>query len=285
MRGHSRLEAASLVLFTVLGVLPVLASVAYAAFHGLGLAGLFGSDVTLAHARAVLAGRDLWASLGLSAYVAALVTLLTVALSLPLALRLRRRLESGALSNVLALPLAVPGTVAGLLAFQGLSAAGLVSRVTWRIGLTRGVHDFPELVNDRFALGIVLTHVALAVPFVVLLLVELYASERLDRFLELASSLKARPGQALWRVTLPVLLQASAPALTLIFVFVLGSYEIPLLLGRQAPQMVSVLVMRKFALFDLSRKPEAFIAALLYTLVVVALVGLASRRAVWHHAE
>ena len=58
----------------------------------------------------------------------------------------------------------------------------------------------------------------------------------------------------------------------------LGSFEIPLLLGPQSPQMISVLARRKFGLFDLEQKPQAFIIALLYTGLVVALLLVFLRR-------
>ena len=68
------------------------------------------------------------------------------------------------------------------------------------------------------------------------------------------------------------------PSLALLFAVVLGSYEIPLLIGSQSPQMISVLVLRRYALYDITQKPEAFIIALLYTLLVLGLVGTALRR-------
>ena len=50
------------------------------------------------------------------------------------------------------------------------------------------------------------------------------------------------------------------------------------MLGRQAPQMVSLLVLRRFALFDLSTRPQAFVVAVGYAAVVLALLGAAFRR-------
>jgi len=64
----------------------------------------------------------------------------------------------------------------------------------------------------------------------------------------------------------------------LFFIYVLGAYEIPLLLGQQSPQMLSVLVMRKYARFDITQKPEAFIIAILYALFVTAIILTVFRR-------
>ena len=106
---------------------------------------------------------------------------------------------------------------------------------------------------------------------------ELFASERVGALLELAASLGARRAQSFFRVTLPILLRAALPSLALLFALVLGSFEIPLLLGRQSPQMLSVLTYRKYALFDITQKPEAYILALGYTALVLTLIALVFR--------
>ena len=277
MSSRSNFERVGLGLFFLLTVVPVTVSLSYAALYGFGVVGLLSHGFTLEHWHLVLTSDEAWASARLSLYVATAVVLLTSAIALPLALALRRHLESGPLAYFLTLPLAIPGTVAAVLALQLLSGAGLLSRLAFRLHLTSGISDFPSLVHDRLAFGVIATHVALAVPFFTFLFVELFASERIGALLELAASLGARRVQGLFRVTLPVLLRAARPSLALLFVLVLGSFEIPLLLGRQSPQMLSVLTYRKYALFDIAQKPEAYILALGYTALVLGLIALVFR--------
>ena len=277
MSSRSNFERVGLGLFFLLTVVPVTVSLSYAALYGFGVVGLLSHGFTLEHWHLVLTSDEAWASARLSLYVATAVVLLTSAIALPLALALRRHLESGPLAYFLTLPLAIPGTVAAVLALQLLSGAGLLSRLAFRLHLTSGISDFPSLVHDPLAFGVIATHVALAVPFFTFLFVELFASERVGELLELAASLGARRAQGLLRVTLPVLLLAARPSLALLFVLVLGSFEIPLLLGRQSPQMLSVLTYRKYALFDITQKPEAYILALGYTALVLGLIALVFR--------
>jgi putative spermidine/putrescine transport system permease protein len=273
----SAVERAGLVLFLLLAVFPVLSSLAYDALYGFGLTGLLSSGFTLEHWRRVATSREVWASAGLSFYVAGAVVLATAVLALPLALGLRERLERGWLAPFLAFPLAIPGTVGAVLALQLLSGAGLVSRIVLGLGLGGGIAGFPSLVQDEWLIGVIATHVALAAPFFVFLFADLYRSERMADLLELAATLGATRGQGLARVTVPVLLQAARPSLLLLFVLVLGSFEVPLLLGRQSPQMLSVLTYRKYGLFDLAEKPEAYILALTFSLLVLGLVGAVVR--------
>ncbi len=248
-------------------------SLVYAALYGAGLVGLFAPGLTSLYWRRVMGAADTWTSLGLSLSVAGAVVILTAAIALPLSLTFRKRLQSGYLAYALTLPLAIPGTVAGLLSMQLLGGAGLVSRISFHLGLTRGTADFPPLIQDSWAIGIVLTHVFLAVPFFVFLFAEIHASERIGPLCSLAAMLGASPPQSLRRVALPILLRRAQPTLALLFVVVLASFEIPLMLGRPSPQMASVLIWRKYALFDVSQKPEAYVLAVSFALIALAIAG------------
>ncbi len=268
-----------LLLFLAIAVLPIAVSLSYALLYSLGLAGLLRAGLTLEPWRAVLGSGEIWESVGLSAAVAAAVVAFTAACGLALALGFRGRVDGGWLGYALYLPLALPGAVAAFYTFQMLTGGGLVARVLLRLGLLTGPASFIPLVQDRWAVGIIGTHTALAAPFFALLFARLYESERVEELVLLARSLGASSRQCRWRVQVPLLLHAASTNLALLFVVVLGSYEIPLLLGRQAPQMLSVLTMRKFASFDLHQKPEAFVVALLYTASVMVLIaGLFRRR-------
>jgi putative spermidine/putrescine transport system permease protein len=207
-----------------------------------------------------------------------MVTALAAAGGLALALALRGHIARGPVSAALYLPLALPGTVAAFFMFQMLTGGGWMARALFALGLLSSPERFVSPVNDPWAAGIVLAHALLAVPFFILLFDGLYRGERIAELSALAVSLGASRRQCLTRVEIPLLLRAAAPNLALLFVAVLGSYEIPLLLGRQAPLMISVLTLRKYALFDIGQKPEAFALALLYTALVLALIAVAFRR-------
>ncbi len=75
----------------------------------------------------------------------------------------------------------------------------------------------------------------------------------------------------MWRrVTLPVLLRAATPTLSVYFLVLTSAFEVPLLVGASYPQMISVLVQRRFAQFDLVTKPQAYAIASLYGVLAIA---------------
>ncbi|HEX4966311.1 MAG TPA: ABC transporter permease [Thermoanaerobaculia bacterium] len=275
---RSRSGTLGLAAFLAVAVLPIGASLVYALLYSVGLAGLLREGFTGRHWLAVLGGGEVWASLLLSALVAAAVVAISTALGLALAVGFRGALDCGLLGDSLYLPLALPGAVAAFFVFQMLTGGGLVARVLIKLGVLSDSSRFVPLVQDRWAVGIILAHTLLAAPFLALLFARLYESERVAEMAALSQALGASRRQSLWRVEVPILLHAAGTNLALLFIVVLGSYEIPLLLGRQAPQMLSVLTMRKFALFDLRQKPEAFVVALLYTGIVMALITGLFRR-------
>ena len=269
----SRSGRAGLVLFLVVAVAPVAFALGYAALYSVGAVGLLSGGLSLGPWARVLAEGEAAGAFGLSLYVAAVTVGLTVALSLTLALAFRRQLGEGrALHTFFYAPLAIPAVVGAFLVFQLLTPSGLVARWLAAAGLLSSMDAFPRLVNDRWAVGVLVAHVGLAVPYFTLLFAEVHRAERLDELARLARTLGATARDVRWRLEVPVLLRRAGTNAALLFVAVFGSYEIPLLLGRQSPQMVSVLTLRKFERFNLADKPEAFVLALLYTAVVVALL-------------
>jgi len=267
MSWRDRPALAGFALYLAVALLPLAASLVYGGLYSLGIAGLLAPGATLAYWSRTLSSPELWSALAYSVYIAAAVVGLAVALALTLALLLRDRLGAGWLSGVLLLPMALPGAVAGFVIFQTLTAAGVVGRWVAAAGL-------PALTNDRPGLGIILAHLLTAVPFFTLLFAQVADSERLTEFTALARTLGAGRVQRLRRVALPLMLRGASSSIWLVFVVVMGSYEIPLLLGRQTPEMISVLALRKYAMYDLTQKPEAFVVAILYTLVTAGLVTL-----------
>ena len=276
--GANPLGLAGLVLFAGIALLPLGFSLGYAVAYSVGWAGLLGEGFTLEAWAALFASGEVWGSFAWSLYVALLTLVLTAGTALTLALFLRRPLQYGPLSYVIYFPLALPATVAAFLVFQLFSGAGYAARIALRLGLIATPQQFPSLVHDPYGVGIVVAHVGIAVPFFVLLFVQVYNGERVGELGRMAQTLGASRLDVLYRVSVPILLRKSATNLLLLFIALLGSYEIPLLLGKQSTQMISVLTMRKYAMFDLAQKPQAFIIALLYTALVLALLIAAFRR-------
>lgn len=274
---RSSVGGAGLALFFLIAVVPVAASLLYAFLYTVGATGLLSRGLTLSSWKSVLTSTEILGSFGISLWVATVTVASATAGGLAIALFLRHHISRGPLSLAIHLPLALPWLVAGFVGFQVLAPVGVLSRLFVRTGLIGSMNAFPRVTHDTFFLGVILVHVFLALPFFTLLFHQLINSERIDDYVALSKTLGATSGQTFRRVVAPILLTKARTNILLFFVVVLGSYEIPLLLGRQHPSMISVLTVRKYYRFDLTQKPQAFAIAILYTVVAVAVIVLALR--------
>ncbi len=262
--------------YLLLTALPLLAGIVYAFLTSIGLTDGLSKGFTLSHWLWAFQTPELWQSLGFSIYIAAMALGLALGLAFTMISFFRFELEKGVLSRVIYMPLAIPAAVAAFFSFQMLSASGLLSRLLYQIGWIDSISQFPELINDAWGLGIILTHALMAFPFLTLVLLNLYRSKRLSELSELAATLGAKTKDTQMKVIFPILMKGIMPTLGLFFLFILGSYEIPMLLGRQDPQMITLLTLRKLQRFDLTVIPQAYVVALFYVLLVllVMLLGL-----------
>ena len=72
---------------------------------------------------------------------------------------------------------------------------------------------------------------------------------------------------------MPGLVSASA----LVFAFAFGAYEIPLLLGANAPAALPVLAWRSYTDVDLAARPQAMAMAMIVALVSAVMIAVS-----WH---
>lgn len=123
-----------------------------------------------------------------------------------------------------------------------------------------------------------LTSVLLVFPFFTLFLKNIFDAERLRDYQLIAQSLGAKPSHIFWKINLPLLWQKAKSTLVLYIIFVMGSYEVPLLLGRQNPQMITPRIVDKAQRFNLQDIPQAYVMALIYLCLVLLLISLMSTR-------
>ncbi len=262
----------NLTIFILLAAAPLLAGLGYALLYSFGLIGVLNNGFTLGHWQKVLTDSVFWRSMGFSFYVAFITMSVAISLALWAVVRWGAAFRSGALSFLIYLPLTLPATVMGFYSFQLLSKSGVLSRLGFQMGLLNNLDAFPILLNDSWGVGIIFAHVCMATPFFVILFTNLYHNERLSAFAELARTMGATQDQIIWRVLVPVLLRRSFATLVLYFIFVMGAFEIPLLLGSQSRQMVAVLTIEKLQKFNLYDIPQAYVISVVYGMIVIILV-------------
>ena len=259
----------------MIGVVPFVAAFIYALLYSFGLIGVVNDGFTLEFWKAVLSSGEFFKSFFYSATIALVSMLISVSASLWITLKFKDQLETKFISFITYLPLAIPGVVAAFFTFQLFSKGGFFARLSYAFGWIDEAAGFPDLVNDTYAVGIVMTFATMVIPFFVLLFLNVYKNERVADLSVLAQALGASKNQVIKRVFLPILLQKTWVLIVLYFIFLLGSYEVPLILGQESPQMLSVLIIREIKQFDLTKISEGYVVAVIYTVIVsIAAIAL-----------
>src|SRR5436309_2480456 len=156
-------------------------------------------------------------SLIFSLYIATVTILVAVISALFLSFRLLTEIRHQWFSTILYFPLAIPAVVAAFFTFQVLSKAGLLSRVVFQAGWIPSLEQFPDLINDRFGVGIIATHVMMSLPFFTILFSALYDAEKIEELHRLAQTLGATETQASLKVGVPILFHRAFPTIILYF--------------------------------------------------------------------
>lgn len=250
---------------------PMAWAIGYSWLYSLGAIGRLRTGLTLQHWRLAVELGGLPASISYSLGVAAFSTSLCEFAALAATLTFPAWRTDRLILSCLTIPFATPVAIHAFLTYQMLTPGGILGRACHLLGWINSPAEFPVLVQDDWSVGIVVAQCAATLPLLWLFFLRTWSLARIDNYCRVAESLGASRWQARVRVALPMLASRGRPLLILTFLFHFGAYEIPLVLGRQYPQMFSVLTQRRFGQFDLLQRPQAFALALTY--LTIASVG------------
>ncbi len=266
------LKRTTFIVYLLLTILPLAAGMVYSLLYSLGMAGLLGKGFTTAHWQALLGSHEIWTSLAYTGLLTVLSLALMLAISLPLAYGLHFSPSGKGSSLGLYLPLTVPPLIAALAWNFILSPSGIVSRMAYQLGMISSMDGFPRLVNDFANVSILVTHVFLLFPLFTLVFLNIAKKENVSGMRDMSDTLGATHRQFFRKVFSPMLLQKAGSLLLLYAVFLFGAYEVPLLLGRSSPRVVTLIIVDKVSKFDLAGIPVGHAMAVLYTLLIGSLV-------------
>ncbi len=126
------------------------------------------------------------------------------------------------------------------------------------------------LLYDRYGLGVILAYLWKEIPFIIYFVIALMAN--IDGSLgEAATNLGANKLQAFMKVTLPLCMNTVLSGFLIIFVFALGAYELPFILGATIPKALPVLAYLEYTKPDLRARPYAM--AINGILIVISLIA------------
>lgn len=220
--------------------------------------------------RALLTSKEFYLSFLLTFHIAFTSTVISAVIAVAAALLLRRSFFGrGAINFLFQLNLTVPHLVGAIGILYLFSQSGNFARIAHEFGLIARPSDFPAMVFDPYAIGIILQYVWKEIPFIGVIVLAQMQSLGQD-FESVGRSLGASRWQAFRFILLPLIFPGVLSASVIVFAFTFGAYEIPAILGQNYPAALPVLAYRKFTDVDLAARPEAMAMAI----VIAILSGL-----------
>jgi len=273
----------AIVVYLLVTIVPLFAGLGYALLNSFGLAGIISNGFTLSYWHIFFTSGEFEKSFLYSFILTLVILLLSVIISLIISISYNSNVNTGKSAYLFYIPLAIPFMVAGFLTYQLFNPTGFFSRVAYSLHLTSSPSNFPDITNDALSIGIVITHVFIATAFLTILFAGIFKNEKIEELAILATSIGANRREINRRVVIPIILKKTFPSITLYGIFILSSYEIPLLLGRQTPQFISVAIANKFQKFNLQDIPLAYCMAVVYTFIIILILFYLSKRNKLYH--
>jgi putative spermidine/putrescine transport system permease protein len=232
---------------------------------------------------AVFADPEFYWSFLLTFHIAFTSTVISAVIAIAAALLLRRSFVGRGLINFLfQLNLTVPHLVGAIGILYLFSQSGTFARLAAEMGLISKPGDFPAMIFDPYAIGIILQYIWKEVPFIGVIVLANMQSIGQD-YEAVARSLGASRWQAFRHVLLPLIFPGVLSASVMVFAFTFGAYEIPAVLGANYPATLPVLAYRSYTDVDLAARPEAMAMAVVIAIlsaVMIAIYIRATRRGI-----
>ena len=217
-------------------------------------------------------------SLVLTFHIAFTSTLIASVLAVASALLLRPAFRGKRIVHFFfSLNLTIPHLVGAIGVLYLFQNSGLVSRILTGMDIISKPADFPAMVFDPWAIGIIIQYVWKEIPFIGVIVLAILLSVGED-YESVARSLGANRWQAFRQVTLPLIMPGVVSASVIVFAFTFGAFEIPYLLGRTFPAALPVLAYQSYTDVDLAARPQAMamamVIAFISTLLIMAYMKL-----------
>jgi putative spermidine/putrescine transport system permease protein len=244
-----------------------------AVMQSLGYMPIIGqNNVSLAAYQAIFSREDFYKSLALTTWIGMVSTAVSTVLAIICALALRRVTRGRRTATfIFQINLPIPHVVGAIGILFLFSQSGFLARLGHLGGIINEPADFPALVFDPYAIGIILEYVWKSTVFIGVILLAILLSLG-DSYEDAARNLGASRWQRFRFVTLPFLMPGILSSSILVFAFTFGAFEVPLLLGQRYPSALPVLAYRSYTNVDLNARPEAMAMSVVIAVIITMLV-------------
>ena len=198
-------------------------------------------SVSIAHYKEIFTRGDTLPSIFYTLRISFLSSLLSLLLAILFSFLILHFSEKwDKIKQLLQLAIIMPHSLVALFLLFFLSQNGFMARIFYALKLISDQTAFPELVYDRFGIGVILGYIWKELPFVLFFSLPLAYSVD-GKLGESARTMGASPLYSFFLITLPLSIRQYLAAFFIIFSFSFGSFDLPYLLGNTTEKALSVL--------------------------------------------
>ncbi len=250
--------------------------------QSLGIIPAYGlNTLTLEYYKKAFTNSDLLAAIGYSLKTAFCSAALSCIIGVLIcAVIVNRKKTSGGMMRIVQFPIIVPHLVVALFVVNIFSQNGILARCVAALGLISDQSEFPLLIYDQNGVGVILAYFWKEMPFIIYFVMALMANIN-GRLGEASINLGASRWTTFRKITLPLCMKTILSGFLIIFVFALGAYEMPYLLGATKPRALPVLAYIQYQNPDLRNRPYAMAIngiIIMISLIVVLIYYILIRR-------
>ena len=226
--------------------------------QSLGVIPAFGlTEPTLKYYKEILRNPSTMRSIEYSLRIAFISSVLATFIGVVIcAVIVMSRRTKGSYMRIVQLPIVVPHVVIPLFTINILSQNGMVARIFYSLGIIKEQQQFPMFMYDSYGIGIILAYLWKEVPFIIYFIIALMSNIN-DKLGEAARNLGASRWTSFYKVTLPLCKNSILSGFLIIFVFSLGAYELPAILGATMPRALPVQAYIEYIHPNLKNRPYA----------------------------
>ena len=226
---------------------------------------------TLNYYKEVLSSSQMKSSILFSLYIAFTSSLFAVVIgTLICVIIVMNKKTKWFYEKLIEIPVIVPHIVVAIFILNIFSKSGLMARILAALGIISSQEQFLNLIYDKYGIGIILAYLWKEIPFIIYFVLAIMSNIN-DSLGEAAINLGANKYETFKRVTLPLCRNTIFSGFLIIFVFAIGAYEIPQLLGPTLPKALPVLSYIQYIHPNLQNRPYAM--ALNGIIIIISLIA------------
>ncbi|WP_251859957.1 ABC transporter permease subunit [Clostridium sp. Marseille-Q2269] len=232
------------------------------------------NEITLKYYKEVLLSREFIESLKFSLSTCTISCLIAEFIGVILAyIMFMHKGKNKILDIIYKIPIIIPHTVAVLLIINMLSQNGILARILYNAGLISSRNIFPNLIMDKWGIGIIITYIWKEIPFVILVIYAVLTNID-EKIWVLSRTLGANRRQTFVHVIFPMIIPTVLSSFITIFAFSFGAFEVPYLLGPTTPKSLPVKAYIEYSNPDLTNRPYAMVINSILIIISTFLIVL-----------